>query len=238
MEQGIPEDLSALVALTGGRKDDQQRESEGINEFFKMSKERRHFLRGHLEKLVMQYASSIRPTKKSGPPIPVTTPEDAQRVMFLHATYQYYLDVLTAADIMADYPDLATRRYPEHMYVSGDIRLLPLGANPRQAVEHYQNQAALKFDQIREAQEEGNWRPLKRDWMRKIEKPEPLKSRRTGLIGSIEEKWLAVARRDWLNVRMWNFDNNFYDLPYAARTINLIPDRTEPVSYRPDFRLK
>lgn len=238
MEQGLPEDLSALVAISGSGKDDHQRESEGINEFFGMSKERRQFLREHLEKLVMQYGSSIRPTRREKPPILIETAEDAQRVMFLHATYKYYLSALTAADIMADYPDLATRQYPEYMYVSGDIRLLPIGANPRQAVEHYRNQAALEFDRIREVQEEGNWRPLKREWIRKIEKPEPLKPRRTGLIGSIEEKWLAVARRDWLNVRMWNSDSNFYDLSHAARAINLIPDRTESVSYRPDFRLK
>lgn len=233
MEQGIPEDLSALV-ITGSRKDDQQRESEGINEFFKMSRERRQFLRKHLEELVRQYASSIRPMKGVQPPIPITTYEDAQRVMFLHAAYDYYLSILTAADIMADYPDLETRQYPK--YMGGDARLL--ASNPRNVVEHYRNEAALKFDQIREVQEEGNWNPLKREWMRKIEKPEPLKSRRAGLIGNIEEKWLAVARRDWLNVRLWNQDNNFYDLPYAARTINLVPDKTEPVSYNPDFRLK
>lgn len=238
MEQGLPEGLSALVAITGGRKDDQRRESEGINEFFRMSKERRQFLREHLEKLVMQYGSSIRPTRREKPPIPIETTEDAQQVMFLHATYKYYLSTLTAADIMVDYPDLSTRQYPEYYGFRGDIRLLPLGANPRQAVEHYRNQAALEFDRIREVQEEGNWRPLKQEWIRKIEKPAPLKPKRTGLIGSIEEKWLAVARRDWLNVRMWKQDNNFYDLPYASRAINLIPDRAEPVSYRPDFRLK
>lgn len=234
MEQPITEDLNALVAIAGNRGNDRQRESEGINEFFRMSKERRQVHREHLEELVRQYSSSIRPIKGSKPPIPIETPEDAQQVMFLHATYNYYLSILTAADIMADYPDLETRQYPK--YMGGDVRLL--ASNPRNVVEHYRNQAALEFDRIREVQEEGNWRPLKREWLRKIEKPEPLKSRRIGLIGSIEEKWLAVARRDWLNVRMWNSDNNFYDLPYTARTINLISDRTEPVSYRPDFRLK